>query len=196
LVRIGPNGQPDSVWASAFIDDVEDWDDADTYLGWDENNQTICVMNGTTILPYNVTLDKPGAPCDISTQVTGDIVGCVTQLGSLYIACLDVSNTTIKLYKFNSGTGSITEVYTDWMPFRLRGRHDPPDKRPRQVRHDEHRHLESLCRREPGNADLEHDTYADGRRARILTRLAGNAAKGTELLRLSQTDIGRRRSGF
>lgn len=114
LVRIGPNGQPDSIWATPFLDDVESWSDASTYLGWDENNQTVCIMNGTTILPFNTTLDKPGAPCSLSGLVTGNIVGCVTHLGALYIACLDTPNSTIKLYKFNSGTGTVVEVYTDW----------------------------------------------------------------------------------
>lgn len=114
LVRIGENGQPDTLWATPILDDIGSWSDSATVLGWDENNQTVCVMNGLTVLPFNSTLGKWGAPLDLTSQVTGNIVSAVTHLGSLFISCLDVSNTTIKVYKFNSGTGSIAEVYTDW----------------------------------------------------------------------------------
>lgn len=114
LVRIGNRGEPESLWATPFIDDVEGWNDADTVLGWDENNQTVCVMNNLTIIPYNSTLEKPGSPIDLTNMVSGKILSAVTHLGALYISCLDTPNSTIKLYKFNAGTGSVMEVYTDW----------------------------------------------------------------------------------
>jgi hypothetical protein len=114
LVRIGDDGQPDSLWASGFIDDVESWNDADTVLGWDENYGNVCIMNNLTIIPYNSRLEKCGAPIDLTGLVTGKVLGAVTHLGALYISCLDTPNSTIKLYKFNSGSGSVVEVYSDW----------------------------------------------------------------------------------
>lgn len=114
LVRMGTGGEAETLWAAPILDDIDDWTDASTVLGWDENNQTVCIMNGTTILPFNTTLQKWGAPVDVSDAVTGNIVSAVTQLGSLFIGCLDVTNTTIKIYKFNAGTGSVMEVYSDW----------------------------------------------------------------------------------
>lgn len=114
LVRIGMDGQPDSLWATGFLDDIEGWTDAATVLGWDENNSTVCIMNGTTIIPFNSTLGKVGAPLDYSGQITGNICAAVTHLGSLFIAAIDTPNSTIKVYKFNAGTGSVVEVYSDW----------------------------------------------------------------------------------
>jgi len=114
LVRIDDNGNPDSTWAAGFVDDIESWSDANTVLGWDENHQTLCIMNGLTIIPFNTTLNKAGAPLDLTGQVTGNIVAAVTHLGSLYIACLDSGTTSIKLYQFNAGTGMAMEIYTDW----------------------------------------------------------------------------------
>jgi hypothetical protein len=115
LVRIGDNGQPDNLWAAQIQDDVEAWSDADTVLGWDENNTQVCLMNNLTVLPFNSALGKFGAPIDLTGQVTGKVLGAVTNQGALYIACLDTPNSTIKLYKFNSGTGTVMKVFTDWM---------------------------------------------------------------------------------
>lgn len=114
LVRIGDNGQPDSLWATQIEDDIADWNDANTVLGWDEDHKQVCIMNGTTVHAFNSTIGKFGAPLNLSGQVTGNIVSAVTHLGSLYISCLDAATTSIKLYKFNAGTGSVMEVYTDW----------------------------------------------------------------------------------
>lgn len=114
LVRIGPNGQPDTLWAAPVLDDVEGWSDSATVLGWDENNTTVCVMNGLTILPFNSSIGKWGSPIDLTGLVSGNILSAVTQAGSLYISCLDTPNSTIKVYKFNSGTGTVVDLYTDW----------------------------------------------------------------------------------
>lgn len=128
LVRIGSNGQPDTLWAAPILDDVAGWNDANTVLGWDENNQTVCVMNGMTILPFNSSIGneptmygnmnpysgKWGSPIDLTGMVSGNIVAAATQGGALLISCLDVPNSTIKVYQFNSGTGTVTDLFTDW----------------------------------------------------------------------------------
>lgn len=115
LVRIGNRGEPDTLWAAKISDDVEGWDDADTVLGWDENNSLLCVMNNLTVLPFNSTLDKWGAPIDLTGLVTGKILSAVTHLGALYISCLNTSGSGIKIYEFNAGSGTVMEVYTDWV---------------------------------------------------------------------------------
>lgn len=114
LVRIGSDGEPDTSWALPVLDDVESWTDAETVLGWDEDSQTVAICNGTTILPYNSSLDKWGAPIDVSAQVPGNIVSAVTHDGHLYLSCLDTSNSRISVYQFNAGSGSRAELRTDW----------------------------------------------------------------------------------
>lgn len=114
LVRIGDNGQPDSLWASKIEDDIADWDDATTVLGWDDDHKQVCIMNGTTVLPFNSTLGEWGSPLDLSEEVSGNIVSAVTHLGSLLISCLDTDTSTIRLYRFNTGDGSVMELFTDW----------------------------------------------------------------------------------
>jgi hypothetical protein len=115
IVRIGNNGEPEMLWASKISRELEGKNDADIVLGWDENYQQVCVCVGTIIYPFNSTLDKWGAPLDLTNQLPGPIVSAVTHLGSLYLSALDPPNNTIRLYKFNSGSGSLMEVRTDWL---------------------------------------------------------------------------------
>jgi hypothetical protein len=112
LIRIGANGQPDSLWATAFLDDVLGWADEDTVLGSDDTH--IYIMNDLAVIPFNTDLDAPGAPIDLTGKVSGKILSAVTHLGTMYISCLDAANAAIKLYKFGTGTGSVMEVYSDW----------------------------------------------------------------------------------
>jgi hypothetical protein len=114
LVRIGNRGEPETLWSAKFIEDLEYLDDADTVLGWDENNQTVCTFNGVMCWTFNSTLEKVGSPIDMTGMVSGKVLSAVTHLGALYISCLDAANSAIKLYEFNSGTGSFVEIYTDW----------------------------------------------------------------------------------
>jgi hypothetical protein len=114
LVRIGDRGEPETLWATPIVDEIEGLNDADIVLGWDENNTTVCVMHNLTVWPFNSTLGKWGSPLDLTGLVTGKVLSAVTHLGALYISCLDTSGSTIKLYKFNAGSGSVMEVYTDW----------------------------------------------------------------------------------
>ncbi len=114
LVRIGNRGEPETLWAAPILEDIASWNDADTVLGWDENSQNVCVMNNLTIHAFNSTLEKWGAPIDLTGLVTGKILAAVTHVGAMYIACLDTPNSTIKLYKFNAGSGTVMQVVTDW----------------------------------------------------------------------------------
>jgi hypothetical protein len=114
LVTIGPDGQPDYLWSQDFIDDFVGLDDANTVLGWDEHSQTVAIFNNLTCWPYNKTLGKCGAPIDLTPLVSGKVVAAVTHLGALYVACENPGGSTIKLYKFNSGSGTTAKLFTDW----------------------------------------------------------------------------------
>lgn len=114
LVRIGDRGEPDTSWAADFADDMESLSDIDTVMGWDENSQNVCVFNDLTCWPFNSAIERCGAPIDLTNMVSGKVVSAVSHLGALYISCLDNAGSSIKVYQFNAGTGSVMEVYTDW----------------------------------------------------------------------------------
>ncbi len=113
LVRLGAGAEPESAWSDAVADIIKDWSDAETVLGWDENSQTLCVMNNETILPYHVNHGW-GAPCDVSDKTNGRIVAAVTHEGGLYIAALNTAGSAIDLFKYDEGTGSLMTVRSDW----------------------------------------------------------------------------------
>lgn len=112
LVRLGQNGEPDTLFAADVADDMEGWNPTDTVLGFDGDNQHLCVMNGTTILAYYEPVGAWCAPCTV-TGVTGTIKGAVTVNGSMYLAIGDSS--TISLYGYNDGSGSTGTVVTPWI---------------------------------------------------------------------------------
>lgn len=114
LVRIGANAEFESLWATPILDDIEGWNDADTVLGWDENSSNVVIMNNLTALPFNSTLEKWGAPIDLTGLVTGKVLSAATYLGSLYISCLNTAGSAITLYRFNVGSGTVMEIHTDW----------------------------------------------------------------------------------
>lgn len=122
LVRIGAGGRIETDWANPFINDVENWLDIDTVLQWDENSQTVCIMNGFTILPFNSSLGVCGAPIDLTGKISGKIVAATSNRGNLYISCEDAAGSVLKLYRFNAGNGSVIEQRTDW--FFARGETD------------------------------------------------------------------------
>lgn len=109
-IRMGENGEPDSSFATEVSDLFDTWTQANVVVGFDSENQYVCFMHGTTIVPYHEPSDEWSAPLSISGQVIGNIVSCVTVDRKLRIACSD--GTDIKLYYFNAGTGSTIEVWT------------------------------------------------------------------------------------
>lgn len=113
LCRIAPGGDIDASFANPVIDEFENWSDEYTILAWDENSQNVCVMNNFDVWAFNSSQGKWGY-CDLTGKVSGRIVSAVTQAGNLFIACEDAATTSIRLYKFNSGTGSVIEQRTDW----------------------------------------------------------------------------------
>jgi hypothetical protein len=110
--RVGADGEPETSWANPVADIVKDWDDRYTVLGWDGDSHSLVAMNHNTLLVYNETQDKWGAP--IAQTLAGDITAAVTQGNSLIIAAKDNGASNIKLYDFNTGTGSLMVSKTDW----------------------------------------------------------------------------------
>ncbi len=113
LVRLGAGAQPESEWSNNVSSIIADWTDAETVLGWDEDSQTVCVMNNSTILPYSIN-DGWGSPLDVSDKVNGRICAAVTHEGRLYIAALNTAGSSIDLFKYDEGEGSLMSVRTDW----------------------------------------------------------------------------------
>lgn len=114
-VRLGANGMPDVEFALPVVDDMASWTAANTVLGFDANHGYVLFMNGTTILAYYEADGRWCAPCDISPTVGAKTIkSAVTVNGECYIAAGD--NSEIKLYSFNSGTGSLGKAVTSWIP--------------------------------------------------------------------------------
>lgn len=113
LVRLGAGGQPDSTWSDNVASIIADVDDSEFVSGWDEDSQTYCAMFGTTILPYQMN-NGWGAPLDVSDKTNGRIVSAVTHEGRLYIAALNSGTSSIDLFKYDEGSGSLMTVRTDW----------------------------------------------------------------------------------
>jgi hypothetical protein len=113
LVRLGAGAQPDSTWSDNVASIIKDWSDAETVLGWDEDSQTVCAMNNETILPFHMN-NGWGAPLDVSDKTNGRIVSAVTHEGQMYVAALNTAGSSIDLFKYDDGTGSLMTVRTDW----------------------------------------------------------------------------------
>lgn len=113
LVRLGAGAQPESAWADPIADLIKDVSDEDFVSGWDEDSQTYCAMFDSTILPYSMN-NGWGAPCDVSDKTNGRIVAAVTHLGKLHIAALNDAGSSIDLFQYDEGTGSLMTVRTDW----------------------------------------------------------------------------------
>lgn len=114
LVRLGQGGEPDSLFAAPIHEDIKAWTSADTKLIFDAKHQMILVMNGTTILAFYEPLGIWSAPLTVSGLGSKTIKSAVTINGDAYLAYGD--NSEIKLYDFNTGTGSIGKVTTCWIP--------------------------------------------------------------------------------
>lgn len=109
IVRIAEDGEPDVKFASRVAEDTRGWTAANVIAGWDGDHQLVVFGHAQTILAYNPAADVWCAPLDLSTKVTGNLCACVTVQGGLLLATND--NSTIRLYDFNSSTGTVCEIY-------------------------------------------------------------------------------------
>ena len=114
LVRIGADGEPETSWAAPVADQMAVLDDQFTVLGWDGDSHSLVVMNQRKMWVYNEQLDAWGAPIDETPTFSGNITAAVTQANSLIIAAKDTVASDIKLYTYNTGSGSLMRSVTDW----------------------------------------------------------------------------------
>lgn len=112
LVRIGVDGEPDSSFSARVADDFANVDPRNVVLGWDSDHQFVCYMYMKTIWAFNVQDEIWCAPSNLNGLITGNICAAVTIDNTLHIATNDGS--TIRLYKYNAGTGTVIKVATPW----------------------------------------------------------------------------------
>jgi hypothetical protein len=114
LARIGEGDEPDTAWALPFWDDTVGWNPYEVVMGWDGDTQHVCACHRKMILPYNTALEIAGTPLDLTEKIVGNICAAVTAtLGELYLATND--GVVIRLYRFNAGTGMVSEAYTPFL---------------------------------------------------------------------------------
>lgn len=120
LVRMGVNGEPDTMFAAPIHEDISSWDSDKVVLGYDANQQYVLVCHGTTILAFYEPLEVWCAPLGafVVSIPAGEIKSIVTYQGNAYIAKGSVDNTVdITLFNFNAPGSStiIGTVVTPWV---------------------------------------------------------------------------------
>lgn len=111
---VGQSDEPETGFADEVIDDFEGWADEDVVLGWDARRQLMCYFNKALnkVMPFNTDTGAWSSPLDITGKIVGSVVAAVTHARDLYFATND--NVTLRLYKFDGGTGMVVEVVTPW----------------------------------------------------------------------------------
>lgn len=113
IARIAEGNEPDTEFAADVRDDVATWTAANEVTGWDNDHQSACFMHGKHIYAFNSQANAWSALLDCTSLMTGNICACVTVNGGLLIATND--GTTVRLYNFNGGTGTIYEAFFPWV---------------------------------------------------------------------------------
>lgn len=114
LVRLGVDGEPDTMWAAPVMEDTKGFTAANTVMGFDGNFNMVLVGNGTTLLAFYEPLGVWCAPLTVTGLSSKVIKSMVTVQGVAYLSYGD--NSEIKIYGFNDGTGSTAKVTTAWYP--------------------------------------------------------------------------------
>jgi hypothetical protein len=113
LVRLGVNGEPDTLFAAPVHADMAGFTAANVVLTYDTNNGYLLVMHGSTILCYYEALDVWCAPLSVSSTVGSRTAkSAVTINGGAYLCFGGASD--INLYDFNVGAGTQGIVTTPW----------------------------------------------------------------------------------
>lgn len=114
LARIGDSDEPETEFAIPIWDEVSDWNAEDVAMGWDGENRQVCACYQKLIKPFNSQIERWGTLLDLTGKVVGNIISCVTAPGGeMYLCCDD--GATLRLYRFNAGTGMVSEAYTPWI---------------------------------------------------------------------------------
>ncbi len=113
LVRLGNEGEPETAWAAPVASRVRGWDPDSEITGWDGRHKLVVFGHLKELLAFAPAMNQGRggwcSPFDLTGKITGDLCACVTVRGQLLLAAND--GTTVRLYNFNAGTGSVCEVY-------------------------------------------------------------------------------------
>jgi hypothetical protein len=106
--------EPETSFGDEVADDFEGWVDTDVVLGWDARRQLMCYFNKSLdkVMPYNTATGAWSSPAFLTGKITGSVVAAVTVNRDLIFCTND--NSTLRLYKFDGGTGMVVEVMTPW----------------------------------------------------------------------------------
>jgi hypothetical protein len=123
LVRLGVNGEPETLWAAPVHEDLNAFTSADVVLGYDANQQYVLVGHGSTMLAFHEPTEQWCSPLNAFTNIiipgtTPELKSMVTYQGNCYISLGAVNDlTALTLYNFNSpGTGTLSaNIYTPWV---------------------------------------------------------------------------------
>ena len=77
--------------------------------GWDGDNKLACFGHNQELYGYNPSEGRWTARLDLAGKIQGNLCGAVTVRGGLLLAADD--GTTVRLYDFNGGTGTVAEAY-------------------------------------------------------------------------------------
>jgi hypothetical protein len=118
LVRLGVNGEPDTLWAAPIHDDISSWTAANVWMGYDANQQYVLIGHGTSVLAFYEPLGVWCAPLSISSSVGGGVTAksAVTYQGNVYLSVGDGS--ALNVYNFNeapTGLSVIGKIVSPWM---------------------------------------------------------------------------------
>lgn len=108
--RLKASDEPDTEFGDRVLDDMASWVQADVILGWDSKTKFVVYGHGQTLIPFNVQTEEWSTPLDLSTSITGNLCASVTVGNNLLLATND--GTTVRLYNWLGGSGSIWEVYS------------------------------------------------------------------------------------
>ena len=112
-VRMGTQGDVDTSFSARVADDMAGWTPANVVLGYDANYQYVFYAHNKTLLAYFEPMDMWCAPLNLSATLgTKNILAMVTYNSEVYIAAGDGSG--INLYAFNTGTGTVGKLVTQW----------------------------------------------------------------------------------
>lgn len=110
LVRINEAGEPETEFAQDVVDDTASWTMSNVVGGYDADNNRDVFGHLQTLLSFNPQREKWDTPFDLSSLITGNLCAMVPVAGGLLLAAND--GTTIRLYSYNGGTGTVWEIYS------------------------------------------------------------------------------------
>jgi hypothetical protein len=112
-IRVGNGGEPDTFFAAAVADDMANWNPSNVVLGYDANYQYVFYAHEKTILAYFEPMDMWCAPLDVSATLGNKTIRAMVTFNSeVYIAA--GNNSSIDLYSFDTGTGTVAIAATQW----------------------------------------------------------------------------------